>query len=59
MGVKVSHDDVVITGVEKKVKNRHEIERTGGVRGDVDVNGDLDLTAVMERSSMILLLGKS
>ena len=32
MGVKVSHDDVVTTGVEKKAKNRHEIERTGGVR---------------------------
>ena len=33
IGVEISDEDVVTTGVEKKVKNGYEIGRTGGVRG--------------------------
>ena len=36
MGVEVSHDDVVITEVEKKVKVWCEIGGTAGDRGDVN-----------------------
>ena len=44
MSVEVSHDDVVITKVKKKVKVRYEIGRTTGYRGDVfnmNVDGDI------------------
>ena len=37
MGVKVSHKDVVTTGVEVRVKSGREIGWIGGVRRDVDV----------------------
>ena len=37
MGVEVSHDDVVIMEVKKKVKVRCEIEGTTGYRGDVNI----------------------
>ena len=38
--VEVSHDDVVTTGIKKKMKSGHEIGRTGRVRLEVD--GDID-----------------
>ena len=44
IGVEVSHDDVVITKVKKKVKVRYEIGGTSGYRGDVfnmNVDGDI------------------
>ena len=44
MGVEVSHDDVVITEVKKKVKVRCEIGGTAGYRVDViivNVDGDI------------------
>ena len=37
MGVEVSHDDVLITEVKKKVKVWREIERTGADKGYVEV----------------------
>ena len=44
MGVEVSHDDVVITEVKKRVKVRCEIRGTTGYRGDVNVmNVDGDI----------------
>ena len=43
MVIKVSHDDVFTTVVEKKVKSGHQIGRTGGVRGDVGVEVDGNL----------------
>ena len=41
MNVEISHDDVFATGFKKKRKSGYEIGRTGGARGDVDVDGDL------------------
>ena len=44
MGVKISHDDVVITGVEKKVKLWYEIGGTAGDKAAVNgVNVDVDI----------------
>ena len=44
MSVEVSHDDVVITEVKKKVKVRLEIGETTGYRRDVNiVNVDGDI----------------
>ena len=44
MSVEVSHDDVVITEVQKKVKVRLEIRETTGCRRDVNiVNVDGDI----------------
>ena len=43
MGVEVSHEDVVTTGIEVMVKNGREIWWTGEVRGDVDVNHVMDV----------------
>ena len=40
MGVEVSNDRVVTTGVEKKVKNGHGIEQCGGIV-DVEFDGVL------------------
>ena len=61
MGGKVSHDDVVNTGVEKKVKGRLEIGKAGGDKGDVnivDVDGISLMPAVIERCSVLVSLSK-
>ena len=43
MGVEVSHEDVVTTGIEVMVKSGREIWWAGEVRGDVDVNHVMDV----------------
>ena len=44
MGVEVSHDDVVLTEVKKRVEFRCEIGGTTGYRGDIIImNADGDI----------------
>ena len=62
MVVEVSHDDVVITAVKKKLKVRCEIRWKTGYMEDeniMNVNRDIIMVAVIERCSVMASEGKS